>query len=190
MSENPYLQGLDRLSDAQRAGLKRCAGKPLREADALALSAFYSIVHYDNLPLWKVEIIFAMVAMTCLWRAEERKNPRSFIGCLVHLVSDGQAGSEVLNGRLRGLLDTAWHETDFLNLKLYRLVRRIKTNGDYLDFDALLKDLLRWDHQSKYIQLRWAREFFGRVKPAETDTDEQDDSEAGDTQEEETDDVV
>ncbi|GHS89252.1 hypothetical protein AGMMS49957_12140 [Synergistales bacterium] len=190
MSKNPYLQGLDRLSDAQRAGLKRCVGKPLCEADARALSAFYSIVHYDNLPLWKVEIIFAVVAMTCLWRAEERKNPRSFIDCLTRLVSDEQVKSEGLNGRLRELLDTAWHETDFLNLKLYRLVRRIKTNGDYPDFDELLKDLLRWDHQSKYIQLRWAREFFGRVKPAESDTDEQEANEASDMQEEETDDAV
>jgi len=44
----------------------------------------------------------------------------------------------------------------------YRLRQMLALLKDYpIDFDALLKDLLSWNHQDKFVQIRWARAFYG-----------------------------
>jgi len=181
MSDYSYSQRLKTLSDGQRASLKRCAGRPLREADARALGAFYSILRGKE-STWREELIFAALCMACLWRQQredentQTQTPKSFISCLSNMASGER--SENLDNRLRELLDTAYHETDFLSIKLYRLVRRLRAEGERPDFDELTRDLLRWNHPDKYIQLKWAREYFGR-RTKET-TDETDEEESND----------
>jgi CRISPR system Cascade subunit CasB len=176
MSDYSYSQRLETLSDGQRASLKRCAGRLLREADARALSAFYSVLSRKE-STWREELIFAALCMACLWRREDVQAPKPFISCLLNVASGEQ--SESLDNRLRELLDTAYHETDFLSIKLYRLVRRLRAEGERPDFDALTGDLLRWNHPDKYIQLKWAREYFGRgTKETTEETDEEESNDA------------
>jgi CRISPR system Cascade subunit CasB len=192
MNNLEYVKRLDSLGQGQSAALRRSAGRALREADARALAAFYASMGPNAEPQrWQWEIYFAVGCLYCMWRPEDRKNPKPFVECVADL---GQ--NDGLDAHFRALLDTDGHETDFLTLKLYRLTRRIKANGGFPDFKRLLEDLLRWNHPDKKAQLKWAREYFGRKaldeKNEETDEDVQEaDWEADeDTEWEETDDVI
>ncbi|MCX6340682.1 MAG: type I-E CRISPR-associated protein Cse2/CasB [Candidatus Aureabacteria bacterium] len=44
----------------------------------------------------------------------------------------------------------------------YRLRQMLALLKDYpIDFDGLLKDLFSWNHPDKFVQIRWARGFYG-----------------------------
>jgi len=46
----------------------------------------------------------------------------------------------------------------------YRLRQLISLLKEYeIDFDILSKDLLSWNHLDKFIQIRWAREFYNQA---------------------------
>lgn len=55
----------------------------------------------------------------------------------------------------------------------YRLRQMVALFKEYaIDFNSLSKDLLSWDHPDKFIQVRWAREFYNQTaeKSEETET--------------------
>ncbi|MDR2528065.1 MAG: type I-E CRISPR-associated protein Cse2/CasB [Synergistaceae bacterium] len=177
MIESGYLKRLEILSKGQSASLRRSAGKSLREADARALGVFYASVGRDikpQTPQWQEDMYFAVGCLYCMWRPEERKNPKPFAECVFDL---GQ--NDGLDARFRALLDTDWHETDFLSVKLYRLTRRIKAEGGFPDFKSLLKDLMNWNCSKKHAQLKWARQYFQQkemdedAREVEQETDEE-----------------
>jgi CRISPR system Cascade subunit CasB len=178
------------LNGGKRASLKRNAGRSLCHADARALSAFYAIIS-GKTAFWREELTFGVSCMACLWKPEDRKEPQSFAKCLLQIASSSQTNG--LDGRMIELLDTSWMEAELLNVKLFRLVRRIKTEGLSPDFDALREDLMHWDHGNRYIQLRWAREYFGGGSGAEEGNTLADDSvseEGNDEESEEENDAV
>jgi CRISPR system Cascade subunit CasB len=47
---------------------------------------------------------------------------------------------------------------------LYRLRQMVALLKEYeIDFNNLSKDLLSWNHPDKFIQIRWAREFYNQT---------------------------
>jgi CRISPR type I-E-associated protein CasB/Cse2 len=157
MPEIQRLKQLHDLTTEQRASLKRCIGKRLCEADGKALSTFYRFLPFD-VSQREMERYFAVMCMFCLWKPEERKDPKPFAHCLMLL-----GRNDGLDSRMRALLDSVWQDEDgFMLSKLSRIVRRIKmaTPALYPDFELLLDDILKWNSASRYVQLRWAKEYF------------------------------
>lgn len=59
--------------------------------------------------------------------------------------------------RFKALLNS---DTDELPAHLRQAVRQLATKEVSVDWDRLLHDLLRWSHPSRFVQQRWARDFW------------------------------
>lgn len=172
MEEKERLIGLKDLSSGERAALKRCAGKCLREADAGALQAFFT-VYEGRIPSFAQERYFAVACLACLWKEEERVAPRPLPYCLQ--IVNRNRDSEGMDHRFRALLDTAWNDEEgFLITKLTRLVKQVKAAGLGIspDFEQLLTDLLAWNHDSRYVQRRWMEQYLTYSEEEKTETEE------------------
>ena len=159
MEEKERLKGLKDLSAGERATLKRCAGKCLREADAGALQAFYKACG-GQVPVWAQERYFAAACLACLWKEEERRADKPLAQCLQIL--NRNRDTEGMDHRFRALLDTPWNDEEgYLIAKLARLVKQVKAAGAGVspDFERLLDDLLAWNSDSRYVQRRWMEQY-------------------------------
>ena len=77
---------------------------------------------------------------------------------------------------MRSLLDARWEEDGYLTGKLCKLARMLKADNRQLmpDVDALLYDLLHWNSDSRFVQIRWAQQYY----QLENDDNETKDEEA------------
>jgi len=71
---------------------------------------------------------------------------------------------ESFEKRFSALLNS--HE-DELPARLRQAVALMKSKDVRIDFRRLLRDLTGWSHESRFVQLRWARSYWGR--PTEND---------------------
>jgi CRISPR system Cascade subunit CasB len=55
-------------------------------------------------------------------------------------------------------------DVDDLGGHLRQAVSLAKSKGVHVDFHQLFDDVKSWDHPKRYIQLRWARDFWGYEK--------------------------
>jgi CRISPR system Cascade subunit CasB len=69
-----------------------------------------------------------------------------------------QTGSSSVESRFTAVLDA---DEDELPWRLRQIVSLTTASGIALDWSQLLKDLLGWDHPDRYVQRRWAREYWG-----------------------------
>ncbi len=144
------------MSNAERAILKRSAGRPLSEAGR-ALGIFYALKPPEVKP-WQEEAFFEVLCMSAMWREDERGAVKPMEECL-HRIRQ----SDSLDRRVMALLDTALDGGDgLLTAKLSRLARQIRSGGEQIspDFPGLYKDLLDWDSADRRIQKKWARAYF------------------------------
>ena len=147
----------NKLSTAQRAMLKRCTGKSLAQAGR-ALGAFYAVKPPSVLP-WQEERFFAVLCMTCLWGEDDRGAVLPMENCLRRIRK-----TDSLDHRVLALMDTDWADEDgLLNTKVSRLARQIRSSEERVspDFVQLYQDLLYWNSDSRAVQKRWARAYFG-----------------------------
>jgi len=144
------------MSNAERAILKRSAGRPLAEAGR-ALGIFYALKPPEIKP-WQEEALFAVLCMSAMWREDERGTVKPMEDCLRRIRQ-----SDSLDHRIMALLDTSFDGGDgLLTAKLSRLARQIRTSGEPIspDFPELFKDLLDWDSTDRRVQKNWARTYF------------------------------
>jgi CRISPR system Cascade subunit CasB len=66
--------------------------------------------------------------------------------------------SESMEARFVALLNA---HPDDLSDHLRHAISLLKANEQPLDWFRLFEDLLQWDHPDGYVQLRWARDFYG-----------------------------
>lgn len=153
---NDLFDGVGRLSAGQQASLKRAAGRPLREADAAALQAFFTAVPPQK--PYEREKAFAVVCGICLWKSEQRSNTMPFAECM-HLLrlKKGADGCDGLDARFRNLIDTAWNDDDgYMAAKLTRMLKLLKSSEIACpDPEGLFADLKNWDHPERFVQRRW-----------------------------------
>lgn len=154
-----YMENLQKLNNGERAALKKSLGRPLSNADAGALSAFYKALPHATYPN-EEEAYFLVGTSICFWK-DANAQIKSFMNCL-RGVKDESDASGGMDRRIIALLDMEWNEQDgyFVN-KFSRLLRMIKQKGYTPDFGAMLNDLLLWKHHYRLIQRSWARTYFG-----------------------------
>lgn len=148
-----FFARLETLSSGEKTALKRNLGVTLSGAEAKAWDAFYKAV--PVLTQWEEEPFFLIACAVCCF-SKTTAASQSFIGCLKKMAEE----SNGIKRRVLALLDTSWDETGYFTGKLARLLRMIRQKGLKPNFESLLCDLLSWGHESRYVQLRWAREFF------------------------------
>ena len=160
MNDSQTLVGrLLELSPGERAALRREAGKCLAEADGTTLSVFFRLVPH-HLNRRQQECWFSVMTIACLWNPEEAACGDEFPIMLrkyaLRQTTDG------MEKKMRSLLDANWEEDGYLTAKLCRLARMLKADNRQLmpDVERLLYDLLHWNSDSRFVQIRWAQQYY------------------------------
>lgn len=154
-----FLNRLKLLDNGDRAALKRTAGTMLAEANGKAVAAFYRCLPF-GIPQWQEERWFAVACLRCLWDAEA-SGGTPFEKIVGRMIREEDL-SESTGHRVEVLLDTAWDEDGYMLTKLTRLIKLIrqKSDGEPVDFEVLLEDLIGWNSEKQYVQRKWARSIF------------------------------
>ena len=149
-----FFANLKALSKGGRTALKRSLGQPLSQVNVKALAALYEVM--PALTPWEEEPYFLAACTACTF--EDISRPAiNFVDCLKMLEDE----SDGVKRRVLALLDTPWDSSGFFVRKMGRLLRMIRQKGYKPDVEILLKDLMGWSHNSQYVQLLWAKTFFG-----------------------------
>lgn len=160
MNEQKILiDRLRELSAGERAALRRNAGKRLAEADGMTLSVFFRIAPHQ-LNLRQQECWFSAMTIACLWKLEETNCGDEFpIMLRKYAIRQATDGME---RKVRSLLDASWEEDGYLTGKLCRLARMLKADNRLLmpDVEQLLYDLLHWNSDNRFVQIRWAQQYY------------------------------
>lgn len=72
-------------------------------------------------------------------------------------------GEESLDQRITALINS--HQSDLPN-RLRHTVQRLQSKSVEVDFEALLRDLLRWSRHPRRIRRRWAEDYWQAPEPA------------------------
>ncbi len=84
--------------------------------------------------------------------------------------NDTELEKHPLTRRFRILLDADWSwdgTGGSLPFRLRQMARYAIQKDAHIAWDRLLKDLLRWNHPERYVQKRWARDYFAPYLPAD-----------------------
>lgn len=148
-----FLDRLGGLSVGDRTALKRSLGISLREADARAVAAFFKVFWGGS--RWEEDICFITACAVAAFHnvGGEKK---SFQLRLREMA----VSSEGVENKLLQLLDIPRKPETYFAVKIGRLLRQMLAAGLNLDFAKLLKDLQQWDHPARFVQLKWARDFY------------------------------
>lgn len=147
-----FIERLARLDAGERARLKRNAGSTLAEARNV-LGLFYRIVP-PNVPAYQHETYFLVATLYPLADAASTGS----LGNALRLAQQEQ-NSAGLDRRMERLLDADEAQLPF---RLRQAVRYLYSQRVGVDWPQLLHDLLRWSHPERYIQRRWAADYFVR----------------------------
>lgn len=157
--QKTLVDHLRELSPGERAALRRDAGKCLAEADGMTLSVFFRVVPH-HLSRRQQECWFSAMTIACLWNPEEavctEELPIMLRKYALRQATDG------VERKIRSLLDASWEEDGYLTAKLCRLARRLKADNRQLmpNVEQLLYDLLHWNSDSRFVQIRWAQQYY------------------------------
>ncbi len=118
---------------------------------------------------WKRDFYYLVAGLWAThWRQERSGNPQTVANaCFEYYLSQGESPS--VERRFITLLDS---DPDQLPYRLRQMVGILKEYP--LDFELLLKDLLSWTHEKKWVQNRWAQDFYRHWK---TETEKENENE-------------
>lgn len=165
------LRGLNppdnpRLADRQTlAHLRQCIGKP----DYVTLAKLGHL--FFGVPEYRLE---DAILVAQLFGVHSDAGGRGTIGrALHHANKDTESDSN--DKRFIVLVETSKED---LPDRLRHIVRLLKSKGIPIDFEQLLRDLNNWDHQDRFVQWNWSRDYWNLRDDSddenpETETEEQ-----------------
>jgi CRISPR system Cascade subunit CasB len=155
MSEDAFINWLENLSTQKRVWTR--ARAVLRRSLAFEPGAYPPALPYveplvpPNSTSWQRDAHY-LVAGLYAYKDAQHLQGRSLPAALREEAR--RRRSDSVERRFLALLDA---DRDQIAFRLRQAVSLIEGG---LDFQALLQDLLRWFHPSRYVQTRWAREFY------------------------------
>jgi CRISPR system Cascade subunit CasB len=165
-SENdPFVTFLERLREvddrAALAKLRRGLGKRMGTPDMYPyVVPFLPDNRLGQERLFLIASLFAM-------HPEPAARGRN-MGAVFRLIQ-GATGSESIQKRFVNILDS---DMDYLGKRLQQAISLAKSKGVAVDYHRLLNDLRFWDHRDRFVQLQWAKDFWGYVKQSFAGTTE------------------
>ena len=155
-----FVREICSLGRGDQAVLRRTVGRPISEASARAHAIFFrSLLGRPRQN--EEEILFAVAGWICLWR-EISPSSISFADSVRLLRSKGESEIKSFDKLMSHILDLPLDGDGYLLDKIGRIMRRLSNDGLSLDFARLAKDLRYWNSDNQSVQLRWAREYYGR----------------------------
>lgn len=171
MSEKPTNPALEKCQtfigklreaddSAAYAQLKRNAGKTVSEARTIP-PLFWQSLPYNLYP--DQEERYFLVATLFPFVKDTNDSDRNF-GSVLKRIRNEQ-NEKGLNRRFTALLDADEQQLPF---RLRQLIMRLKGQENiHLNWALLLYHLTHWEHDGRWVQLNWARAYFGSEKSEE-----------------------
>lgn len=152
-----FFARLAALRPGDLARFKRNAGKSLTESQQGTMGLFYRILP-PGVGLYHEETYFLTATLYPLTEDGGK-------GSLGHALrrarqSDNTAG---LDRRIEILLDADESQLPF---RLRQVLRYLAAKQVRVNWPGLLADLLNWQHPQRFVQERWARDYFTDVQEA------------------------
>jgi CRISPR type I-E-associated protein CasB/Cse2 len=156
-----FLNNLAGLNAGAKARLKRDAGKELAEAHSIGL--FFRVLPY-GLSASQEEIYFLVATLYPLADNSDAKNFGASLKTLRQSKKRQRKPTESMDKRFEVLLDANKGQ---LPHRLRQTVKFLKSGEQKIgvNWEQLLKDLLGWQHPSRFVQKQWAREYFALPNP-------------------------
>lgn len=109
---------------------------------------------------WRRDVHYLVAALWSAHWCEGRTGVAQPLAkaCAAHQLKCGSASTE---RRFINLLDA---DREQLSHRLRQMAALL--NEQNIDFQALLDDLIRWNSESRSIQIKWARDFYRTLSPA------------------------
>lgn len=155
-----FIQRLETLDAGERARFKRSSGATLAEAGPV-LGLFYRTLP-AQVPPYQHETYFLLATLYPLADAAETGS----LGNALRLART-EHNSAGLDRRVERLLDADEAQLPF---RLRQAVRFLYSQRVGVDWQQLLRDLLRWTHPERYIQRRWAADYFLGHDPSDQES--------------------
>ena len=147
-----FIENLTQLDAGGKARLKRSAGRSLDEANR-NLALFYSLLPRPGVPV-NQEPTYWLVAT--LYPLADAAATGTF-GAALHRAR-ATANAKGLDRRVEALLDS---DSAQLAYRLGQAIRFLHSNRVPVNWQGLLEDLLQWEHPSRFVQKKWAKDYFG-----------------------------
>lgn len=153
-----FLNNLAELDAGGGARLKRDVGKELAEAQSLGL--FYRLLqNVYGLSAAQEEMYFLIATLYPLADNCNAKNFGTSLKALRQSKTRRKEPTKSMDKRFEVLLDA---DKGQLPYRLRQAIKFLKSGEQKIgvNWEQLLKDLLGWQHPSRYVQKQWAREYF------------------------------
>ena len=172
-----FIRHLDKLNPSKTPGAKRQHLAELRKSLSFDLGAHVPAFPYvepfvatldERTGYWR-RAMFYLVAG--LYASHPESTAQGGFGKAMAVLSQRRESGS-LEKRFLALL--AAEEEGQLVYHLRQLVSLLKAEGIGLNYAALLRDLFQWQHQDRYVQRRWAQQYYGFTPDAPDVSDTQD----------------
>lgn len=167
--KHPLVEFLETLRDrddrAAMAKLRRGLGKRMGSPDMYPF-----VVHFLPKSRWMQEYCFLIASLFAL-HPDSAPSGRTMGG--VFRLIQGADHTESIEKRFIRLLES---DRDDVGNHLKQAISLAKSKGVAIDYHRLMADLLHWNHEDRFVQLAWAREYWNKKqenKPNETQEGEQ-----------------
>jgi len=147
---------------AELAHLRRGLGKPTH----LTLSRLGWL--FISVPDWAVN---PAVLIAGLFATHSQPHGSGSLGKALRRFRDATGAEESADKRFASLIDS---DAEDLAERLRHIVKLLKSKNVPVDYAQLLKDILNWDHEERFVQWNWSRDYWRGLtdEPNETETSE------------------
>lgn len=153
--ESPFVKSLEKLAfDNDRAALAKLR-RGLGKKGGTAEMYRYVVPFLDPEKAYGAERYFLIASLFALHPKPTRGIS---MGKVFRVMAEKSASVEK---RFEHLLSV---DADDLDGHLRQAISLAKSKGVLIDFHQLFFDVKGWDHPDRYVQLRWARDFWGYDK--------------------------
>ena len=160
--ERAFTDAVRKLDKGQLAELRRNAGNSV--SDAHGISWFYSLLGSFHVKENDEDLYLLIASLMAMDKNALSENPRRFIGnfgkTVLHVKKE--SAGDGIDRRFGILLDAQFDTpgSGELAFRLRQMVKLALSKGAMIDWSQLLYDLRRWDSPDKWIQKKWAREYY------------------------------
>lgn len=152
-----FFDRLGKLTNGEKASLKRSIGLRMQEAKGEAIATFYKVIPKSELEKggFFEEKLFLIATLWSFHRYAS-KSEISF-GTTLRLLRN----SDSFDKKVYALIDSKISPEDGeLAYRMAQVVRMADSEGVKIYWEKLLDDLMGWEWETRAVQRNWARDYF------------------------------
>lgn len=156
-----FIRRLSELGKGDQVALKRALGETLNESSGKAQAAFFKVYIGGN----EESAFFAATAICFLGIEEDTAKGNGSVGEALrrYKVKEAMEDSTGLDNKLAAILDVQIGiQEEYFASKVSRIMRMLKQKDCIPEYGQLVVDLTNWDKETRYVQRRWAKDYYSK----------------------------